>query len=180
MKKVILFLFLINVYSCSYNDVDLSDENYVFNGKGGIKCDVNGINLEPTLKLSPGNSSTRDLSFISYDGENYMSLSFYNDDQDPDFIFQSIRIKILNITPNQNLKENIYILKNELNGDNYGHYLHGSFEHYCTTNDDFTGELKIIFHDIKNRILGGTFWFDSINSDGEITEIRNGEFDMKY
>ncbi len=43
-----------------------------------------------------------------------------------------------------------------------------------------SGELKINFLDSINRIVSGTFWFDAKNSNGEIIQIREGRFDMKY
>ena len=42
------------------------------------------------------------------------------------------------------------------------------------------GELKITHHDFSNAILSGTFWFDAVNSNGEIVEVREGRFDRHY
>ena len=51
---------------------------------------------------------------------------------------------------------------------------------YYSTNDIITGEVTITNHDINNAILSGTFWFDAINSEGDIVEVREGRFDMEY
>jgi hypothetical protein len=51
--------------------------------------------------------------------------------------------------------------------------------HYSTTST-IIGELKITHHDFNNAILSGTFWFDAVNSDGEIIEVREGRFDRHY
>jgi len=40
--------------------------------------------------------------------------------------------------------------------------------------------LIITHHDFDNAVLSGTFWFDAINSEGEIVEVREGRFDVKY
>jgi len=48
------------------------------------------------------------------------------------------------------------------------------------TNETITGELLITHHDFDNAILSGTFWFDAINSEGEIIEVREGRFDVEY
>lgn len=49
-----------------------------------------------------------------------------------------------------------------------------------TTTPEVTGELTIIKLDFENNIVSGTFWFDAINDDGEIVEIREGRFDMRF
>ena len=51
--------------------------------------------------------------------------------------------------------------------------------HYSTTSA-ITGELKITYHNYNQAILSGTFWFDAINSNGEIVHVREGRFDMHY
>lgn len=51
---------------------------------------------------------------------------------------------------------------------------------FYETNDTITGELIITNHDFDNAILSGTFWFDAVNSEGEIVEVREGRFDVKY
>jgi hypothetical protein len=48
------------------------------------------------------------------------------------------------------------------------------------TNSIKTGELIITRLDLQNSIISGTFWFDAINNSGEIVEIRQGRFDMRY
>lgn len=48
------------------------------------------------------------------------------------------------------------------------------------TTETVTGELFISKLDKTNRIAAGTFWFDAENNDGEIVEIRQGRFDVKY
>ena len=51
---------------------------------------------------------------------------------------------------------------------------------FYQTNNNVTGEMVITHHDFDNAILSGTFWFDAINSEGEIVEVREGRFDIKY
>ncbi len=48
------------------------------------------------------------------------------------------------------------------------------------TNNIKTGELKITKLDQINFIVSGIFWFDAINSSGEVVEIRQGRFDWRY
>ena len=50
---------------------------------------------------------------------------------------------------------------------------------YSTTTS-ITGKLLITRVDLSNSIISGTFWFDAINSEGEVVEIREGRFDWNY
>ena len=45
------------------------------------------------------------------------------------------------------------------------------------TNTIQKGELKILFHDKVKGIIAGTFWFEAINSNGEIVKVTEGRFD---
>jgi len=52
--------------------------------------------------------------------------------------------------------------------------------HHYGTNDTYTGELTITHHDFDNMILSGTFWFDAVNSEGEVVHVTEGRFDCEY
>jgi hypothetical protein len=177
-KKLILLLSLITLISCDVASVDVSDDNYVFDGRGGIKCKANGELLKPKVSFN-GTGAAAELDFISWDNENYMSIYFRDGGESPDFISQWIRMKIVDINPESVQVGNIYALENELNS-NYGKYRINSADYNYSTDEQNTGELEIVFHDLENRILGGTFEYNAVNEDGVIVEIREGEFDMKY
>jgi hypothetical protein len=51
---------------------------------------------------------------------------------------------------------------------------------YYSTTDKVIGELIITHHNFNKAILNGTFWFDAINSNGEIVQVREGRFDVHY
>ena len=65
-----------------------------------------------------------------------------------------------------------------------GGYSHRNFtekiEDLYYTTSEATGEMTITKLDFENNIVSGTFWFDAINDDGEIVEIREGRFDMRF
>ena len=42
------------------------------------------------------------------------------------------------------------------------------------------GEFKITYHNFNQAIISGTFWYDAINSNGEVVKVREGRFDMRY
>ncbi|WCO03533.1 hypothetical protein [Psychroserpens ponticola] len=178
IKKLILIFSLITFISCEIAPVDLSDENYKFDGNGGIKCRVNGKLIKPKAALN-GTGLAASLVYGFSDNQPYISLSFLNDGESPNFISRSIKIVIVDINLESNQVGNIYILGNEFDS-NYGKYKINSPDYNFTTNIDFTGQLEIVFHDIENRILGGSFSYDAVNSDGEVVRIKGGEFDMTY
>ena len=176
--KIILIVILFGLTSCEVSPVDTDDPNYVFDGRGGIKCRANGEILLPKVSLN-GTGAEMDLDFISWDNENFMSMYFRDGGDSPDFISQSIRIRINDILPESINLGDVYILENE-ESSAYGQYRINSSEYNYSTNDQQTGELEILFHDLENRILGGTFEFDAVDENGTIVEIREGEFDMSY
>ncbi|TXE02102.1 hypothetical protein ESY88_13745 [Subsaximicrobium wynnwilliamsii] len=109
---------------------------------------------------------------------------------DNEVLNKSIRIeRILSDIP---LEEGVYTFGNNENGvlnANYG------FVGDIVWNDDGTGyqpvfnyntttqtagELNIIKLDEEEQILSGTFWFDCVDSEGNVIEIRDGRFDLKY
>lgn len=70
-------------------------------------------------------------------------------------------------------------------GGRGGGYSHLNFseniEKYYTTTPEVTGEMKITKLDFENNIVSGTFWFDAQELEtGEIVEIREGRFDMRF
>jgi hypothetical protein len=176
MKKYILLFISLNLLvSCSQNEIDI-DNNYSFDGRGGIKCEVDGVLLKPSTAIIYGNATLN--SDTTTDGIPFMSLSFHNNNQSTGLGFQYIRIFLNDVDYRDDLTGLIFELGSEENNESYGEYGVGEFGDGAT-NENYVGELEVIFHDVDERILGGTFWYDVENSNGEIREIRNGEFDMK-
>ena len=174
MKKTLIFILsILCVMSCDTSSVDLNDENYVFDGRGGVKCDVDGIELKPRVVTSPGPGSS-ELKFESYMGEDYITLRF--DDRDESNAFLAVRIVVKGFNPNEMNLEGMVI---DLNDYSTGMYSINTQIEY-STNLEYTGEFKIVYHDHSERILAGRFWYNAVNSENEIKEIRNGEFDMTY
>lgn len=48
------------------------------------------------------------------------------------------------------------------------------------TNSQQTGELTITHLDLNSQTISGTFFFDVIDQDGNLREIREGRFDMRF
>lgn len=173
-EKLILILLLTTLIACDTASVDLDNENYDFDGNGGVKCEVNGVLLKPSTN---GWGAARDELVISptqYEG--YMNLGFLNNGE----IFRSVDIKIIDVGQQTIDEGDIYILENE-QSSSFGRMTNYSYDDKnFTTSDQYIGELEIIYHDPENNILGGIFEFDAVNENGEVVEIRKGEFDMEY
>jgi hypothetical protein len=82
--KLIFILYLIGLTSCEISWVDSDDPNYVYDGRGGIKCKANGELLIPKVSFN-GTRAAAELQFISWNNENFMSVYFRDGGQSPDF-----------------------------------------------------------------------------------------------
>jgi hypothetical protein len=48
------------------------------------------------------------------------------------------------------------------------------------TNSIVKGEITFTRFDLVNQIVSGTFWFDAVNKDGVMVEVREGRFDVHF
>jgi len=176
MKNIILILVALFCFtSCTQNDVEISNQ-YVYNGRGGIKCEVDGVLLKPSTAIIYSNAELR---FDSDNNKiNFMRICFHKSNTSTGLGLQSVRVKIMNVNSNTDLKGNIYSLKDEINNESFGNYFREDLDDKYRTNNIVNGELKVLYHDLKKSKVGGTFWFDAINDKGVIVKVRNGQFDL--
>ena len=73
-----------------------------------------------------------------------------------------------------------YILTQKANGNASGSYWYSSQYIHVYTSQNNTGILNITKLDKVNNIISGTFWFDILLPNGELIEIREGRFDMRF
>ena len=120
---------------------------------------------------------------LALNGEYFFGLAFFNQSGE---VLSSINLEVSFIQ----LSTNQIVLLNKNFGDDYnftgggGIYCNSisiiSGTTYYLTTSTVTGELTITHLDEANQIISGTFWFDAVNNDGEIVEVREGRFDMPY
>lgn len=107
------------------------------------------------------------------DGEYYFALAFSNRDS---------QNNILGIDLGTNTKQifqgDTYQLLEYLPSNASASYIYGLIEN--STNNINTGELTITKLDEINHIVSGTFWFDILDSQGNLHQIREGRFDFQY
>lgn len=69
-----------------------------------------------------------------------------------------------------------YQLKNAIPGNAYGRFFSTGIATF--TSDIQNGELTITH--LGPQIVSGTFWFDVLDSQDNLRQIREGRFDMEY
>jgi hypothetical protein len=172
MKKIIYLLFLLLIIcltSCNNDDDNNSGDTLppeTQTGANTVGCLVNGEVFLPKAEgINPA-------VVCNYE--------FIGRDQ------RGTGVKTVGVgTQRVNLEENeTYILdKNEFDNGDFtgggGAYSLSSSDIYVT-NSIVKGTLTITRVDTSNSIISGTFWFDAINEQGEIVEIREGRFDYEY
>ncbi|MEM1002930.1 MAG: hypothetical protein AAGH46_09810, partial [Bacteroidota bacterium] len=136
-SKLILIVFLFGLTGCEVAPVNTDDPNYVFDGRGGIKCKANGELLIPKVSFN-GTGAEMELNFISWDTENFMSFYFRDGGDSPNFISQSVRIRINGVVPESVRVGDIFILTNELDLA-YGKYRINTLEYNYSTDNENTG-----------------------------------------
>lgn len=180
MKKTLLFLLIVLTLSCCNKDDDsnvnieqLPPETQI--GANTVGCLVNG---QVFLPHDEGLNNGVNCFYQFIDGEFYFNITCAD--------FRGITpVGVTVQTRRVNLQEGqTYTLNKNINdnGDfsgGGGNYDIGASNRYFTNNLK-TGELKITRVDLSNSIISGTFWFNAINSDGAIIEVRQGRFDWNY
>lgn len=76
------------------------------------------------------------------------------------------------------LSDSIYSMSSRINGSAYGTIYRSSNISY--TSSEYSGELFISKHDSINQIISGIFWYDIKDAFGDVHQIREGRFDIKY
>lgn len=175
MKNIILALTALLLFNCC-DKKDDNPKNPIDQlppatqiGANTAGCLVNGEAIFPK-----GNIFIFQLFYLN--GKDF-GLLFSNKKNDVD--------RVVHITSfNESLKVGqTYQLVDYGPDSKFGEYIiqnPGFSEVMYQTSSLINGELTITHHDFDNAIISGTFWFDAINSEGMIVEIREGRFDGEY
>ena len=94
----------------------------------------------------------------------------------------------LSLNPLQLTVNNTYLLSEIINGQfnyasNFAEFIIYSdtfSDNRFTTNIVKQGTVTITKLDTQQKIISGLFWYDAINQQGEVVQIREGRFDMRY
>lgn len=183
MKNIITLFFISTMLSCCSRDNDRPKTELeklppaTQTGANTAGCLVNGVAFLPKGYIPPGN-----LQCNYNDGANF---SLFIGERIMDGATDNLR-SIYVFSYNQNLHDNVGVtfpLSEYGPNSKSGEYVISNNDlgeiHY-ETNSIVTGELKITYHNYNPPIISGTFWFDAINSSGEIVQVREGRFDWQY
>jgi hypothetical protein len=175
MKKIFLF-FAIVLTLCGCNNDD--NKNETLPPATQIGANTAGCLVDGEILIPKGNNNIFQCFYQLVDGEYYFSISFRDKSSN---ISKACTI----ISRKADIEQGKSYLLNIGNSDDVvgygGEYNIGITEPFSyDTNSVTIGELTITKLDFTNNIVSGTFWFDAINSSGEIKKIREGRFDAQF
>jgi len=141
--------------------------------KTQVGANTAGCLVDGELFLPKGFTPSGNL-ICNYINQKDFSLDIYdNSDNKSHSVFIESR--------NLQLKVNeIYILRERSNISQSGEFFVFKENKEFSTTANVNGELIITHHDFNNATISGTFWYDAIDKNGNIVEIREGRFDMEY
>ena len=187
MKNICFLLVMIaGLMACDKDDNQSSNDpidqlpEATQTGANTVGCLVNG---EAFLPKGGGLAGNKNCFYQYVDGGYYFVMRF-SDFSDGNS--SSLRLGTQNATIEEG---EIYTLNarpfysgnEDGRGGGYEFYTIEPFsEIYYSTTSEVTGEMTITKLDFENHIVSGTFWFDAVNEDGEVVEIREGRFDMNF
>jgi hypothetical protein len=175
MKNLFLLLTLTLTLSCCNKDDDPQPVSELDKLPPATQVGANtfGCLLDGKAFL-PGNYHNSTNCFYQFtSGSHYFSVHANNINQDNYLISVGVGTNAKEIVQN-----GTYALEGMIPSNAYGTY---ALEGIPTrTNNTYTGELHISKLDPVNYIVSGTFWFDVLDFQGNLHQIRNGRFDMQY
>jgi hypothetical protein len=172
MKKLLLLLFTSFILCCCDNDDDTPTTNPIDQLPPATQIGANKVGcLLDGVAFLPDNSPNSTNCFYQFvNGEYYFILNFNNSNNN-NFKAITLGTEKLSISVNQTLN-----LFERIEGSAFGTYTNEINDY--TTDNIYTGEL--IITRLSNQIVSGTFWFDVVDNNGIVHQIREGRFDMQY
>lgn len=176
MKKTLLLLLTTFTLSCCNKDDDPQPVSEfeklppaTQTGANTFGCLIDG------KAFLPGNlPNSHDCVYQFINGEYYFSLQANNLNNENNTILIALSTNAKQIVQN-----GTYTLAGNIPANAYGTYALAGILN-TTNGNNYTGELKITKLDPINYIVSGTFWFDVIDFQGNLHQIREGRFDMQY
>jgi len=174
----LLIIILIILNSCSKNDDCVNPVDCLppatQTGANTAGCLVNGEVLVP-IGGGFNRPSVLLSQYVFHNGRYIFSLSIVDLKSK---VYRSIHLESKD---KKLIKGETYILsKNTEDNSNAFYFLDAGFVDAFETTDEIIGEFKVTHLDESQNIISGTFWFDAINNEGEIVQIREGRFDVRY
>mgnify|MGYP006432747655 CR=1 FL=1 len=182
-RITILLMLCILTFSCSSDDDNTSASDPVNQLPEATQVGANTagalVDGEPVTPKGGGTTPNLTAFYQLLDGEYFFNVSLFRAGENNILLG-------LDLFSNPGLieKNNTYLLNVNPNQEGFGgaytKRILNESESFHFTDDEFTGELTITHLEEENRIVSGTFWFDAVNEEGEVVEVREGRFDVTY
>jgi hypothetical protein len=178
MKKLILLLFVLSLFSATScnSDDDNSSQNPIDQLPPETQTGANtfGALLDGDVFIPQGVPNLVQCNYQLINGERYFFVTGRMRDNTTFELFS------LSITTNAKeiVEGETYSLIEEADGNATGIYGYNGDLYF--TNGVESGEVTISRLDMNNQIVSGAFWFDVIDQNGDLRQIREGRFDMQF
>jgi hypothetical protein len=169
----LLLLTAITLIGCSKDDKQSQDPLSQLPPATQIGANTFGCLLDGEAFIPRGGQNPLDCQYQLINGERYFQLQGRNRNENFNLISIAISTKAKAIEQGET-----YQLIEEAEGNVNGRY--GFSGTFSFTNSIQTGQMTITYLDMDNQIVSGTFWFDVIDQNGDLRQIREGRFDMQF
>ena len=170
----IIFSAVASLGGCN-NDDDNNAQNPIDQLPPATQTGANtfGALLDGEPFIPSGGTNPLDSQYQLINGERYFQLQGNNRDEN----FNVIAISLSTIAKDIAQGET-YNLIEEATGNASGAYSFNGDLFF--TSEQNSGRLIITYLNLNEQIVSGTFWFDVIDHNGDIRQIREGRFDMQF
>ena len=177
IKILKLMLTITLLVSCGSDDNDNSTQNPVNQLPEATQTGENtfGCLLDGEAFIPSGGTNPLDCVYQFVDGGYYFSLQGNRRDDDNNLERISLSTNAKELQEGQT-----YQLLTKDSGNVFGAFFMNDTPQTFTDGEENTGELKITHLDLTNQIISGTFFFDIVDRNGDLREIREGRFDMEF
>lgn len=176
MKKTILYLCLLCltiVTSCNNDDDQPQDPISQLPPATQTGERTFGALLDGEPFIPRGGINPLDCVYQLIDGEHFFNVQGNKQDEDFNLIALTLSTNALEIE-----EGNTYELVDNNPNNAFGGYFFGNG--FVYTDSNYIGELSITHLDLNAYTVSGTFWFDIIDQNGNLRQIREGRFDMPF
>lgn len=169
----LLLLTAITLIGCSKDDKQSQDPLSQLPPATQIGANTFGCLLDGEAFIPRGGQNPLDCVYQLINGERFFNVQGNKEDTD----FNLIRISLSTKAKELEEGETYLLIENEV-GNAYARYSYNTNATF--TSQTNSGTLTITKLDLDNQIVSGIFSFDIIDFEGNLRQIRNGRFDMRF
>jgi hypothetical protein len=175
MKNYTFFLVTLLLFCCCNNNDDDGSTDPIDQLPPATQIGANtfGCLLDGEPFIPGGGTNPLDCVYQLVDGEYFFALQGNKRDGDFNLIAITLSTNAMEIE-----EGSTYILMDNIPNSAFGGYFFNT--DFIYTDNNHIGEMTITKLDVINQIVSGTFFFDIIDQNGELRQIREGRFDMQF